>query len=263
MNTIYIEGISLLGPGLANWDEAARVLRGEQPYQEGPVELPAPALLPPTERRRAGKAIRLSMTVGQAAVLDAGADAGALANVFSSSSGDCENCHVILDTLASSERMISPTRFHNSVHNAPAGYWSIATHSTAASTSLCAYDASFSAGLLEAAAQSLDSGQPCLLIAFDTPYPEPLHALRPLPHMFGLGLVVSAVRSARSRAALRLALCDEASSSMADAQLEALRSQVPTARCLPVMQALACGTSGRRVVDYLDGCQLAVEINPC
>ena len=48
---------------------------------------------------------------------------------------------------------ISPTRFHNSVHNAAAGYWGIATGATAAANALCAYDASFGAGLLEALTQ--------------------------------------------------------------------------------------------------------------
>jgi hypothetical protein len=260
MSELYIDGISLLGPGLENWDKAARILRGEEPYVEGPVKVLPPALLPPTERRRAGTAIRLSMTVGLDAVQDAGADATTLASVFSATGGDCENCHTLLETLASDERMISPTRFHNSVHNAPAGYWSIATGSTAVSTSLCAYDASFAAGLIESAAQSLTSGKPCLLIVFDTPYPEPLNALRPIRLLFGLGLVVSGQRGPNSRAALSLSLCDDATDRMDDPQLEALRGQVPTARCLPVMQTLARGTGGRCVIDYLDNCRLAVEI---
>ena len=54
------------------------------------------------------------------------------------------------------ERELSPTRFHNSVHNAPAGYWSIATQSREPSTSLCRDDESFQAALLEAAAASRD-----------------------------------------------------------------------------------------------------------
>ena len=57
-------------------------------------------------------------------------------------------------TLAATPTLISPTKFHNSVHNAAAGYW---THrppaATSASTALTAFDASFGAGLLEAASQ--------------------------------------------------------------------------------------------------------------
>ena len=80
-------------------------------------------------------------------VLGKSADLAQLATVFSSTAGDCDNSHVILETLASADRALSPTRFANSVHNAAAGYWSIATGAKAESTVLCAFDASFGAGL--------------------------------------------------------------------------------------------------------------------
>ncbi|TDR77798.1 beta-ketoacyl synthase chain length factor [Paludibacterium purpuratum] len=260
MAPLYIDGVSILGPGLANWEEAARILCGEQPIELAPIVVAAPALLPPTERRRAGMAIKLSMAVGLAAADAAGIDPASLANVFSSTGGDCENCHNILETLASSDRMISPTRFHNSVHNAAAGYWSIATHCTAASTSLAAYDATFGAGLLEAATQALASGKPCLLIAFDTAYPEPLYALRPIPYPFGIGMVLNPARSAASLASLRLALTRDPVEPMDDAQLEHIRQQIPAARGLPLLRALATGTAGRVVLDYLDDTRLALEV---
>jgi hypothetical protein len=53
------------------------------------------------------------------------------------------------------EKMVSPTLFHNSVHNTPAGYFSIATGIQTASVSLSAGDNTFSAGLIEALTQVL------------------------------------------------------------------------------------------------------------
>ena len=47
--------------------------------------------------------------------------------VFASGDADGENLHHILESLATPEHEVSPTRFHNSVHNAAAGYWNIAT----------------------------------------------------------------------------------------------------------------------------------------
>ena len=82
--------------------------------------------------------------------------------------------------LATDGREVSPTRFHNSVHNAPSGYWAVATGSREPSTSLCAYDASFAAGLLEAAAQATVDDRPVTLVAYDLPYPEPLQRARPI-----------------------------------------------------------------------------------
>lgn len=259
---VYIEGIGVLGPAMSDWENTRAILRGNgQPFAPVPVQLPVPEMLPASERRRAGTAIKLSMAVGLAAIRDANAEGMQLANVFSSTGGDCENCHNILETLASSDRMISPTRFHNSVHNAPAGYWSIATQCTAASTSLCAYDATFSAGLLEAAVQTINSGERCLLVAFDTAYPEPLYSQRPIPHPFALGLVIHSNKTAASKAALTISMSRDAVDTLPDEQLEALRLSVPAARSLPLLQLLAAQSSGRVVLDYLDPFNLAIEVD--
>ena len=257
---VHIEGIGLLGPGIKGWLDTAPVLRGEMPYQSAPIVLPPPEGLPAAERRRAGVAIKLSMAVAMEAARDADADPAKLANVFSSTGGDCENCHAILEVLASSERLISPTRFHNSVHNAPAGYWSIATQCTAASTSLCTYDATFGAGLLEAVSQAVSSGERCLLVAFDTAYPEPLYTLRPIPHAFGVAMVINPVKTAAAKASIRLSLSEDAQTTMPSESLESLRLGIPAARSLPLLQLLASGGTGRAVIDYIEPFNLAIEV---
>src|SRR6185437_4923435 len=99
-------------------------------------------------------------------------------------------CNEICMTLASGERQLSPTRFHNSVHNAASGYWSIAAAATSASSVLCAYDASFGAGLLEALTQVVVDRTSVLLVAYDAGYPEPLRAARPIPDAFGVAMVL-------------------------------------------------------------------------
>ncbi|MBV8679639.1 MAG: beta-ketoacyl synthase chain length factor [Aquitalea sp.] len=258
--SIYLEGLSVLGPGMANWEATAACLRGEQDFVAAEVVLPAVMALPATERRRVGAAVKLAMATGFAAVADAAADAAQLANIFSSTGGDCDNCHNLLEVLASDERLISPTRFHNSVHNAPAGYWGIATGCTSASTSLCAYDATFAAALLETATQAWSSGQPCVLIAFDTAYPEPLYTQRPIPYPMGVGMVLSPQRTAASKAAMQLSFSQDALDVMADAGLEQLRQAIPAARSLPLLHLLASGQPGRVVIEYLAGCALAIEV---
>lgn len=259
---IYVEGIAVLGPAMPDWASVRELLRdSESAYAPQPVKLPPPELLPASERRRAGEAIKLSMATGLAAARDANADIAQLANVFSSTGGDCENCHNILETLASNDRQISPTRFHNSVHNAPAGYWSIAARCTAASTSLCAYDATFSAGLLEAATQTLSGGERCLLVSFDTAYPEPLFSLRPIPYPFALALVINARETAAAKASLTISMSRDAVDTMADAQLEALRGSVPSARSLPLLQLLAQEKRGRAVVEYLEPFAMSIEVD--
>jgi hypothetical protein len=260
---VHLEGIGLYGPGLAGWSQARQVLDASLPVQITPVQLPAPEALPPAERRRVGVALKLAMAAGFEAVARAEADASALTAVFSSTGGDCDNCHLILEGLAAPQRSVSPTRFHNSVHNMPAGYWSIATKCMAPTTSLCAYDATFAAGLLEAASQANSTQAPCLLVAYDTAYPQPLQAHRPIPHAFGVAMVLSPKRTPRSSASLSIGLGDAAPTLLADADLEQLRTSVPAARSLPLLRALARGESAAVVIDYLDDLSLDVEVRPC
>jgi len=257
---LYLDGIGLLGPGMTGWEASRAALAGTTALTLAPTVLPAAEALPSAERRRVGVPIKLSMAIGFEAVRHAGADAATLPAVFSSTDGDCDNCHAILETLASEDRQISPTRFHNSVHNAPSGYWGIATGCHAPSTSLCALDATFGAGLLEAATQALANRQPCLLLAYDTPFPEPLASLRPIPYPLGIALLLRPDPSAASFASLSIELGNETPTPCADATLESLRQSIPAARALPLLQMLARGETGRVVIDYLEGLSLAIEV---
>ena len=259
----FIESVGLLGPGLADWPQAARMLAGDAPYLPEPTRLPPPAGLPAAERRRTGPFVKVALAVGHEAAAASGRDAATLATVFSSSGGDGQNCHAICETLASDERLLSPTRFHNSVHNAPAGYWGIATGATAAANSLCAHDASFGAGLLEAMCQVAVERSAVLLIAYDTSYPEPMRSVRPVPDAFGVALLLAPVASAASLAHIELTRSEAAADYMDDPALERLRASIPAARSLPLLAQLARGTPGCVRIDYLDRARLAVTVGPC
>ena len=261
--TAYIDGIGLLGPGLTGWPGSQAILAGQQPYLGLTTVLPLPALLPAAERRRSGAIVKLTLATGLEAVAAAGLDPAMLPCVYTSSSGDGQNCHEICQTLASSDRHISPTRFHNSVHNAAAGYWSIATGAMTPISVLCVYDASFGAGLLETITQVLVDDVSTLLIACDTPYPEPLHHARPLPDNFGIAMVLAPRASAHSLARISVSLSSDAAHTLDDAALEQLRLGIPAARSLPLLRALARRNSGRVVLDYFEHLRLAVEITPC
>jgi hypothetical protein len=259
----WIEGIGVLGPGLPNWAVAARVLSQASPWDATPTVLPVPKSLPSAERRRTGTLVRLTLAVGLEAVESAGVDPAGLPTVFTSSGGDGQNCHEICEVLASAERELSPTRFHNSVHNAPAGYWGIATGATAAANSLCAHDASFAAGLLEALCQVAAERTPVLLIAYDGSYPEPMRSVRPIPDAFGVALLFAPVATGRSLARLALTWGEAPADPVADPALEALRAAIPAARSLPLLAQLARGAAGRVRIDYLDGACLALEVSAC
>lgn len=259
-HNIYLDGVGLWGPGLAGWEQGCAVLTGRQPYVATPTALPAVEKLPAAERRRVGTPVKLSMAIGLEAARHAGADLAHLATVFSSTEADCDNTHAILETLASDDRALSPTRFHNSVHNAASGYWGIATGSMQPSTSLSAYDATFAAGLLEAATQASSTGKPCLLLAYDTAFPEPLQSLRPLPAAMGVALVINPQQTPAARARLQLTLSNAPATPMPQDDLEQLRQRIPVARSLPLLALLAQAHSGAVVLEYLDNLQLGIEV---
>jgi len=261
--TAYIEGIGLLGPGLNGWPGSQALLTGEQPYLPAATLLPPPLSLPAAERRRSSSIVKLALATGLEAVSAAGLDASQLPSVFSASSSDGYNCHEICQMLASDDRQISPTRFHNSVHNAAAGYWGIATGAMTPSSVLCAFDASFGAGLLEALTQVIVDNTRCLLLAYDTPYPEPLHSVRPIPDAFGVALLLAPRRGARGLAQISVSLSDTAAEQLDDAALEALRAAIPAARSLPLLRRIAQRQAAHVVLDYFDSARLAVDISPC
>ncbi|HTH96404.1 MAG TPA: beta-ketoacyl synthase chain length factor [Stellaceae bacterium] len=261
---LHIEGIGLLGPGLPDWTTGRAVLSGAAHYEAGEVVLAGSTLLPPAERRRMTDTVKLAMAVGLEATTHAGRTPEDLASVFTSSGGDGATVTAILDILTTEEREVSPTRFHNSVHNAPAGYWSIANHARAPSTSLCAHDFSFGAGLLQAAAIASVDDVPVLLVSYDLPYPPTLDKVRPIGSIFGVAMVLSPRATTASLGSIIVTLSrDEATETpMGDPAMETLRANNPTARALPLLAALAARREATIVLQHMADNWLTIGAAP-
>ena len=119
----YIDGIAFWAPPMPGWAVARAVFRGEAAVADPPARRPAPQVLPAAERRRATDAVALALEVAADAVAQSGCAPAELPSVFVSAHGDLTITDYMCATLASDPALISPTKFHNSVHNAPAGYW--------------------------------------------------------------------------------------------------------------------------------------------
>jgi hypothetical protein len=234
----FIRSAGIAAQGLPGWAASLDILRGTSPYVANAETPYAPALLPPNERRRATPSVRQAFRAAEDAVNVPGVEARELASVFASSDADMAVLHRICAALAQTTRAISPTDFHNSVHNAASGYWSIAVQSTALTTTLSAYDASFTAGLLEAAAL-VDSRRDVLLVAYDAVAPEPLLAKRPLALPAGVAVVLSHTPGSAPLGRIAIAASDAAESRCANPALEDLRRQNPALRALPLFELLA------------------------
>jgi hypothetical protein len=261
--TAYIEGVGLLGPSFTDWPSSQTMLTGKTPYSSQKTTIPAPALLPAAERRRSSDITKLSLAIMLEAISAAKLDASTLPSVFTASNGDGYNCHAINEMLASEDREISPTRFHNSVHNAAAGYCSIATASMAPSSVLCAHDASFGAGLLEALTQVVVDGTRCVLVAGDTGYPEPMYSVRKIYDAFGIALVLAPQQSPQALARITVSITHAKADQLKDTVLEALRLSIPAAHGLPLLCAMALNHPTHIVLDYLGDTRLSVDMEPC
>ncbi len=262
---VWIQGVGVLAPGVHNWAQLQQIWQNAEAYVEAPAVLPAPELLPSAERRRASRVIKVAMAVASEAVQQAHVQAADLATVFTSSTGDGTNCHALCETLAG-DRMVSPTRFHNSVHNTAAGYWCIAVGAKKACQVLAGYDGSFSVGLYEAAVQVAVDQEPLLLVSYDNDYPEPLFSARPVTDAAGIALVLGPTRTETS-----LACCDitwethsgGGVSNVAPEALDALRDKIPCLRGLPLLQALVQAGSSTVLLESVKGQALRVQVTPC
>lgn len=260
MNTLHVDALGLAGPGLASWHDAARVLVEDNGYRAGESPRCRPELLPANERRRVSSTVRLALKVAEEAMTSSSLPMDGVCSVFATCDGDCEVINKICIALARPERPVSPTQFHNSVHNAAAGYWAIAAHSPMPYTTVSAYHASFAAGLMEACAQLEVEGRPVLLVAYDHPAPPPLLACIGDYPAFAVAMVLSPDATPKSTRLRVETVNRQPVHEMKCVALEHLRVSNPAACGLPLLRALACGEPGRIVLPHVNGLQLAVDV---
>lgn len=186
-----IAGIGFWANGLPSWNDAVAFVR-DGTLPENPPAKPSPQLLAPNERRRAPESVAVALEVALAACNASGRDPAKLPSVFASTHGDLAITDYVASTLASEPRALSPTKFHNSVHNAAAGYWTIGNGCTAPTTAISAFDASFAQGLLEALSLLAAGHEAVLLAAYDAPATGPLAAVSRSEGLLGGALVLVA-----------------------------------------------------------------------
>ena len=272
MIRFHVEEAGLIGPALTNWNTALSILAANEGYAPGPLPPLSLNFLPANERRRLTPHLRLALAVAAETMAPRAHTASAApaetpaATVFAHSEGDLGIVDHICSALTRPERPVSPTHFHNSVHNTPAAYWHQALGWHGASTSLAAGDASFAAGLVEAATQLTPSGREArvLLVASEAEPPVALSGLCPCATSFACGLLLAADASPASRWEIRLELNsdEEPCSTMADEALEALSLSNPAARALPLLAAMASGRRRRVVLPGVDEATLALDVFP-
>jgi hypothetical protein len=250
LRSAFVDGLALWAPAQTAEAGAAR---------------PAPKSLAANERRRAPDSVLIALQVAEDAVAMSGHDPGSLASVFTSAHGDLPIVDALCKTLAEAPALLSPTRFHHSVHNAPSGYWGIASGSRAPSTALAACAQSFAAGLLEALVQLQADGQPVLLAGCDTEAVGALASVNRSRGLLGAALVLAPKRSAASRFALRWGIrprADRAPAASSPSTLAPHLQANALADALPLMEALLRGLPATLALACGNAVELALDIEP-
>lgn len=259
MKPVYINTLSLAAPSLIGLEQAIPVLTGKSQWQTSEFPKLVPQLLPANERRRVTSYIKLALHVADEANLTD----KALPAVFASSNGDFYITDHICKTLNMDAKHISPTQFHNSVHNAPSGYWAIAAKSPAASTSISTGDSSFSSGLLEALTQVLCQKEDVLFVAYDYPATAPLDKFSDVTEPFATAFVLSLNKTDTSFGNIKLSINNDVKekSHCINDSLNILQDSNPIAESLPLLEALCLKNTSTLYLPYLNNTKLKVEVS--
>ena len=132
----------------------------------------------------------------------------------------------------------------------------VATGGHASALAFDVTDTGATRAMLEALVRIADEpSRAVLLLAYDCPYPDPLHALRPIPDAFAVALLLTADGAGRR---LQASMGTGAPDAMADPGLDHLRRAIPAARLLPLLAAIARGGAQTAALEYLDATVLQV-----
>lgn len=254
--TASIEGIGYWSRGLPSWAAACAFASDGTASTDAPAR-PSPQLLAPNERRRAPETVAVALDVALAACTAAGREPASLPSVFASTHGDLSITDYMCDTLASAPHTVSPTRFHNSVHNAAAGYWTIGAGAMQPATAISAFDATFAQGLLEAMVQLAVGNEAVLLVGYDSYATGPLARVSHSEGVLGAALVLSR-RQRGALPQLRVTL-DDGDAGHGTGALARRDHSNAMAQMLPLFDALA-GGHARSLLKAGPGRVLRVEI---
>ena len=187
---VSVDAAGVLAPGLPDWETARAVLAKQRAYVATALDSPQPACLPPAERRRSSPTVRLAIAAAEQALRQTSLLPQDMAMVFASYEAAGLITHQLCEVLAGS-REVSPTQFHNSVHNAPSGYYSIAMKARRNASSVCRGEWSFAAGLLNAVAQVVADNIAVLYVCYDSPLPPPMCEVMPVLEPTAIALVLT------------------------------------------------------------------------
>ncbi|WP_299877576.1 beta-ketoacyl synthase chain length factor [uncultured Cocleimonas sp.] len=237
-----IKAVGGWGQNYTNWQELSELLTTGA-TAENTASSPKPEIIPANERRRAPLPVKLAVESSWQATQSAGLDPKGLACVFVSGLGDTQLTDYMCKVLATENMQLSPTKFHNSVHNAAAGYWTISTGCMKAANSVAGFNESVSLAILEAVTQCVQEQAPVQITFYDAPSSEILKPLLKNDQSFSASLIIEPVLESNQNDSnlLEMQLVSQATEWPEldlETHLDTSYKQNPSARILAVLNML-------------------------
>jgi hypothetical protein len=250
-----ILSLGLTAPGLVDFETFKKMmLTNQSPESSEAIEKYSPTFLAANERRRTTATIKLALKTAEEALVSfqqAYPEAEtALPVLFVCKDGDTLISARMCQAVSEEDPMISPIQFHNSVHNAPAGYWMIGQKNQAPASAISVGEYAIANGLLEAVLQSQDYGTPVLMVIYDLPLDElmPVEAAQnsQTPFAFAMILDASDLKQKSDYPVLSLSITQDA------LHLPTINNPytgLPAAEAYPLLQSIALYPLGNEHTD--------------
>ena len=235
-----IKAVGGWGQNYTNWEELSELLTTGN-TAENTASSPKPEIIPANERRRAPLPVKLAIESSWQATQAADLDPKDLACVFVSGLGDTQLTDYMCKTLSGENMQLSPTKFHNSVHNAAAGYWTISTGCMKAANSVAGFNESVSLALFEAFCQCIEENTPVLITFYDSPVSEILKPLLKNEQSFSAAIIIEPSQSDSDVNTLEMEVSSKASQWPdldLETNLQTSYKENPSAKILAVLKML-------------------------
>ncbi len=250
-NQCVIYGVGAWGPGFNAWSELLALKNTAVDTTVVKTNTPKPAVIPANERRRAPLPVKMAVEVSWQALQASGLSSDQVACVFGSGLGDTDITDYMCRALTTELKQLSPTKFHNSVHNAAAGYWTISSECMQAANSIAAYQYTAALSVLEALTQCTLEQVPVMITLFDAAACPAYKSLFPVEQSFAAALLVCPAGYRLDAEALAIMSCTIQEASQQNetnndpCPIAALAKVNPAAKIAPTLMGLGDIVAGK------------------
>lgn len=264
MSTIYIETVSILGPGFPNWPLTKKILSGRAPYHFTPTESVNCSYLKPNIKRRTTLHMQIALHVVEKIFEQSVVNPSSIELLLASSEGDLNIADEIFKALSLPDKLVLPQKFQNVILSAAIGHLGIILKNRSSATSVSGGEYSFPVGLLHAATCVTIEKHPVLFVAYDCLGPYYLDPRTTSSQPFSLAILLSPKKTTFSKAKLKMEVTEgKKETKMKSEILEQVRCSLGAARSLPLLEALSQNLNSTLLFKLCEKSQLNVEFVSC